>query len=469
MSDVLAWSPLRGSQALFLAGKHVPDLLYYGGRGFGKTETLLVDFLQDVGRGFGSRYNGLFLRRNYPSLKDAVQKSKRIFWALSPAARFNESDYLWTFPDGETLKFTYIENTDHYEANLHGGEFQWIGGDELSTWKDLDWLDLIPSVLRSPIAAIRLRMRWATNPTGASHNRVKNRYRIGTQPPGVPFVAPGAKLARATIFGNVLENAALIATGYLDTLYGIEDPNRRKAFITGSFDVKAGGALDDLWSTSAHVIDADIPRHWRVRQALDWGEGHPFSVLYGAISPGEALPVRGGGEVYCPRDTIVVFSEIWGAKPGDDAEGVRLTVPEVADLIRAHEDTTPALRGRRIGERIADSAIFQPANKDDVARQFQRKGVEFKPAAKGPGSRKAGLSAIRGRLKAALSGFQEDPALYVTRDCPAWVRVVPTVQRDEKDPDDALKANGDDAYDCTRYLVLVDRPGTVKRDKFRTG
>ena len=103
-ANPIAWGPLPGSQVLLLTAKHIPVLLYHGGRGFGKTETLLSDFLQDVGQGYGSRFNGLFVRLNYPALKDAISKSKRYFKRVFPRAKFNEQDSVWVFPDGESLK-----------------------------------------------------------------------------------------------------------------------------------------------------------------------------------------------------------------------------------------------------------------------------------------------------------------------------------------------------------------------------
>ena len=83
----LAWTPLHGSQGLFLSCPAY-EALYDGGRGFGKTDTLINDFLTDVDVGWGNRWQGLLLRKSYGELKDVIDKTKRVFPYIFPGARY---------------------------------------------------------------------------------------------------------------------------------------------------------------------------------------------------------------------------------------------------------------------------------------------------------------------------------------------------------------------------------------------
>ena len=48
----VVWSPQPGSQTLFMSCTFF-EVLYEGTRGPGKTDALIMDFLQHVGQGFG--------------------------------------------------------------------------------------------------------------------------------------------------------------------------------------------------------------------------------------------------------------------------------------------------------------------------------------------------------------------------------------------------------------------------------
>src|SRR6185437_10212525 len=98
------WAPLPGSQELFLAAPEF-EALYEGTRGPGKTLTLLMDFCQEVGKGYGSNWRGMVIRRTYPEFNSIITESKRWIKRLWPDAFYNEIKYMWEFPGGELLYF----------------------------------------------------------------------------------------------------------------------------------------------------------------------------------------------------------------------------------------------------------------------------------------------------------------------------------------------------------------------------
>jgi len=80
------WAPQAGSQQTFLESP-VFETLYEGTRGNGKTDALLMDFGQHVGRGYGAEWRGVLFRRTYPELDDVIKKSLKWFPRIWPRAR----------------------------------------------------------------------------------------------------------------------------------------------------------------------------------------------------------------------------------------------------------------------------------------------------------------------------------------------------------------------------------------------
>ena len=57
----------------------------------------------------------------------------------------------------------------------------------------------------------------------------------------------------------------------------------------------------------------------------------------------------------------------------------------------------------------------------------------------------------------------EAPGLYIMSNCKAALKLLPTIPRDEDDPDDVDTNSPDHIYDETRYRVLSAsfRPGVL--------
>ena len=93
----VVWEALPGSQKLFLSCP-IYECLLSGSRGGGKTDTLLMDFLQHVGKGWGQEWRGILFRTQFRDLNDVVQKSLKWFPKVFPGAKFNWGKYEWAFP-----------------------------------------------------------------------------------------------------------------------------------------------------------------------------------------------------------------------------------------------------------------------------------------------------------------------------------------------------------------------------------
>lgn len=162
--DDVIWTPQAGSQEAFLRTGHY-EVLYSGTRGPGKTDALLMDYCQFVGKGLGPDWRGILFRRTYPELGDVIAKSRKWFPQIFPGAKYHAGEHYWTFPGGETLLFRHFKTPDDY-WNYHGHAYPWMGWEELTTWPTPDCYTSMMSCARSPNPKIPIRLRSTTNPYG---------------------------------------------------------------------------------------------------------------------------------------------------------------------------------------------------------------------------------------------------------------------------------------------------------------
>lgn len=455
----IVWAAQPGSQKAFLECP-IFEALIEGSRGGGKTDTLLMDFAQHCGRGFGPEWRGILFRRTFAQLEDVVAKTRKWFRRIFPLAGFNQSSMTWTFPGGEILRFAYMDREDDY-WNYHGHSYTWIGWEELTTWADDKCYKIMMSCCRSTHHAIPRKYRATTNPYGPGHNWVKARWKLPV-PPGRRIGEIHGDPQRVAIHSHLDENLALMVA---DPQYktriesAARNPSERKAWVEGSWDIVAGGMIDDVWKPETHVIEPFlIPDGWRINRSYDHGQSHPFSVGWWAESNGE--PAVSGDRVFgtVPGDTFRIAE--WYGWNGQPNEGLRLSSSEIADGIRDRENRW-GLSGRvRMGP--ADSSIFdefQPGT--SIAGEMMKRGIHWTKADKRPGSRKHGWEKIREMLRAAVpgaEGVREAPGLFIFSTCDQFIRTVPVLPRDDRDPDDVDTDAEDHVGDETRYRL---------RDKIR--
>lgn len=84
---------------------------------------------------------------------------------------------------------------------------------------------------------------------------------------------------------------------------------------------------------------------------------------------------------------------------------------------------------------------------------MERLGIRWQRSDKSPGSRKRGWVLLRQLLKGGST--RETPGLFVFRECAQFIRTIPTLPRDARDPDDIDTAAEDHVADETRYRILA--------------
>lgn len=457
-----AWCPQHGSQVAFLAAQSVFEVLYEGTRGPGKTDALIMDFAQHVGKGWGAEWRGILFRQTYPQLADVINKTKKWFKLLFPGAKFNASTHTWTFPDGEQLLLRHMKSSDDY-WNYHGHAYPWIGWEELCNWPDSKCYTVMMSCCRSTMPGMPRCYRATTNPYGPGHNWVKARWRLPQSRGRIirdSYRDGDLEPPRVAIHGSIYENKILLHADpdYIQKIRAAaRNPSELKAWLEGSWDIVAGGMFDDLWLGEVHVVPSVplrlIPRGWKIDRSHDWGSSKPFANLWFAESNGEPFEYNGRwyGRV---RGDLYLIQE-WYGWNGTRNEGVRMLAKDVGIGIRDREEDWD-LSGR-VKPGPADSSIFDEDNGNNIAKDMEKVGVKWNPADKGPGSRKQGWEQIRKMLKGALppvgGGPREEPGLFVFDWCHQTLETLPNLPRDDKDLDDVNTEAEDHIGDALRYRV----------------
>ena len=471
------WAPQAGSQEAFLACP-IFEVLYEGTRGPGKTDALLMDFAQHVGKGYGTEWRGVLFRESYPELQDVIQKSKRWFKQIWPLASYNESAHVWTWPKGEKLYFRFMNKSDDY-WKYHGHAYPWIGWEELTNWADPSCYTVMMSCSRSTVPNMPRKYRATCNPYGIGHNWVKKRWRLplprGRVCGSVILDSHGRdgnlEPPRVAVHGELRENKILL---HADPFYiqkiraAARNKNEAKAWEFGSWDIVAGGICDDVWDPTYNVLPNFpfhlIPKQWSITRSYDHGQSKPFSCGWWAESNGEPFQYEGQWIGAVPG-YLIRISE-WYGFTGEDNEGLRMLASDIAQGITDREDDW-GIRVR-VKRGVADSSIFDEVEPlKSVAGDMLKKNVSWEHADKKPGSRKQGWQRMREYMWHAhpdSNGFREEPGLFVCERCANFRRTVPVLPRSDKDLDDVNTNAEDHIGDETRYRLrwkqVITRQGS---------
>lgn len=432
------------------------ECLHEGTRGNGKTDALLMDFAQFIGKGFGPAWRGILFQVSYPALEEIIVKSNKWFPRMFPRSIYKGSNHRWVFPAGEQLLFRYADRIDDY-WNYHGHEYPWIGWEELTRWANLNLYLKMMSVCRSSEPGLPRHYRATCNPLGPGHNAVKMRF-IDPMPRGAVIeeeVEIEGKIEvrkRVCIHGSYKENSFLLKNDpdYLKNI-AMQPEHIRKAWLRGDWDIVAGGMFDDVWDANVHVITPfEIPKSWRLDRSFDWGSAKPYSVGFWAESDGTDIILPDGLTRATQRGDLFRFAEIygWNGKPN---EGTRELASGVARRILKFQKEF----GRSVNPGPADTSIYTVENGNSIAGDMEKMGVRWTKANKSSGSRINGWEILRQRFQNSV--IREGPGIYVFDTCRQFIRTVPPLPRDSRIADDVDTAAEDHIADEVRYRVLEKR------------
>jgi hypothetical protein len=508
----IVWKPLRGRYvAVDGVQRYLPSsqeialnttaqhILFHGTRGPGKTETQLMRFRKNVGIGYGSYWRGIIFDREYKNLDDLVSKSLRLFPKFNDGAKFHASTNLfkWTWPTGEELLFRAVKKKEDYNA-YHGHEYPWIGWNELTKFPTPELYEKMMSVNRSSYTPekdaprdkrgnitmdkpIPLEVFSTTNSYGTGRLWVKRKF-IDAAPAGtisnkefeierdLSNEKEKAIRTQVHIFGSYKENPYLDSV-YIAGLFENSNEAERISWTTGSWDVIAGGAFDDIWKTSVHILPRfRVPHHWYVDRTFDWGSTHPFWCGWWVQATGEEVETLDSkgfpiGKIAPARGSLILINEWYGSVDEKGVanqaigtnKGCKMSAKNIAKEIKRIEQvmirqrwiTKPSYSGP------ADNQIrnVNDSGQETIEKVMSDQGVMWESSDKSPGSRKIGLQLGRDMMENALPKH-DGPGIYCTRNCQVSIQIIPTLPRDDDDPDDIDTDSEDHPWDGWRYRIL---------------
>lgn len=155
------------------------EAFYGGAAGGGKSDALLMCALQYVDV---PGYSAIIFRKSYADLVKPGALIDRALewlgqWIATKEVRWVEKEKKLIFPSGATLQFGYME-TYNDRFNYQGGEYQFIGFDEVTHILEGCYVYMFSRLRRLKHVDIPLRVRAASNPPddGDDAEWVYNRF-----------------------------------------------------------------------------------------------------------------------------------------------------------------------------------------------------------------------------------------------------------------------------------------------------
>jgi hypothetical protein len=436
------------------------EALYGGAAGGGKSDALLAEALRQV---HVPHYRALILRKTYPQLSALIDRSRELYTAAFPKAKYNETKHVWRFESGAKIIFGSLQHLkDRY--NYQGQAYDFIGFDELThfLWDEYSYLF---SRNRPTGSGTRVYIRATANPGGIGHGWVKERFITAGKPretiwTKVKYSKPNGDEgvqwhSRVFIPATIFDNPILLNNDaeYIANLASLPEAEKR-ALMYGDWDSFSGQVFLE-WRNNidnyderhhTHVITPfKIPETWRLYRSFDWGFAKPFSVGWYAVDHDNRL--------YRIR-------ELYGCTGTPDV-GVKWEPAEIARQIKRIESEDENLKGRSIIG-ICDPAIFQENGGDSIATIMERERVYWD---KGDHSRIPGKMQIHNRLAMDDEG---KPMLYVFSTCKHCIRTLPSLVYSDTDVEDVDTKQEDHIYDELRYVCManpINPPIKVKEPK----
>lgn len=434
------YTPFLGPQAAFDTATEY-EILFGGAKGPGKSHAALYKPLRHVHL---PRFKALFLRVDFPSLVENMDRAHRLFPRFG--AVWNERDKRYTFPSGAIYEFGYAETLKDIRR-YQGREPSMLVYDEIGQLAlESVWTSLLAE-LRSPDPDIPRQALATANPGGAGEPWLMTRF---VKPCGEDgsrvYVDPSeSTLTRRFIPARVTDNPIYANDAkYMATLRSLP-MRRRQQLLEGRWGIGEGRGLDEL-DERRHIVPAfDIPDHWTVWGAFDWGYGHPFA--FGWFAQNE-------------DGTVYLIDSVHGHHmlPWEQAAKIQERAPERArSVVYAGHDCWNEVKAR--GETTPT-----------IAKTFEGYGILLRRANI---SRVTGLNNVREYIK----WRGPDGAVWVPRffimDTPGNRRtfdVLESMMTDPDDPEDVLKRDadsdsgdgGDDPYDMVRYGLAAHPAKTRK-------
>jgi len=444
--------PYRPSPKQTMFHASVADEILYGGAaGGGKTKAIIMDALFRCLKHPGT--TAAVFRRTYRELDDTDIKEATASYPKQ-LVTYSQARREFTLMNGSKILFRHCENpADRF--NYSGIEVQFLYFDELTSFEK-EIYDFLKTRLRAKKSlGVRPIVRSASNPGNIGHGWVKSYF---------VDAAPYMEIVRHEVFSETLQRKQVTRTQYIPSLAS-ENPHitddyifqlerkpkaLRDALLNGDWNAFEGQVFSEWRDDPEHYIDQrwthviepfEIPIWWPRMMGFDHGYTKPFAVAWYAVSP---------------DDTLIMYREWYGCRPGEPNVGIELTPSQIAAGILEREKDE--INNNITIDRIADPAIFDSSRGPSVAEQMQpdlnRPGVIFR---RGENKRIPGWNQLHERLRFDVNGKTR---LQVFRTCSDTIRTFPNLPytqntSDAKKAEDVDTRAEDHLADQLRYVAMA--------------
>lgn len=177
--EVVEWKPTPQQEVALSSTAN--EVLFGGARGGGKTDAALTWFLEISNN---KKARGLVIRRNAVDLADFVDRARQLYWHFGGKIKGNPSEI--HFPSGAIIYTGHLGQPDAY-TRFQGWEIHRLLIEEVTHIPtELLYEKLLGSV-RSTVDGLKTQVFLTTNPGGAGHEWVKERFKIDIFPPNKKF------------------------------------------------------------------------------------------------------------------------------------------------------------------------------------------------------------------------------------------------------------------------------------------
>lgn len=418
------------------------DILYGGAAGGGKTKWLVALGLRECDQHPLLRA-GLF-RRTYDELEEGpLAELAKFGYGEALGCRWDKTLHELWFPNRAVIRFRYLENLLD-ATRRQGGEYQLLLLDEVTLFAP-GIVDVVRERVRTwaggpPV----IGTRSTSNPGGASHGAVRERYITPTAHGDHVHTDEQGHTVR--FIGAKVGDNPFVDEGYKARLMAIPDPQRRAAMLDGSWDIFAGQVFSQ-WRHDRHVVDPFLlPESWTRYAGIDYGRAAPWCVLWAAVDEDRRVWVYrelyeiGVDESDQARRILAAEADGQSQAVGDD--GVRRQVPEPFPY------------------RVCDPAMAARASEaPSIMQRYAEVGCAVHAAVN---DRLAGWARIHSYLADGPAcamhralGWDRCPLLHVFAGCANLIRTLPALPYDAHRTEDADTHAEDHAPDALRYLLMA--------------
>lgn len=417
------------------------ETLYGGAAGGGKSAAIVAEAVTYALEYPKARI--YIFRKTIPELKQSIvpeiYKQCADFINLAKGMSYNAQDRVFNFTNGSMIQLAYLENIQDM-FRYQSAEIHLLLVDELTHFSQEEY-EYLKTRVRST-GEHPLKVMAATNPGNIGHAWVKA-YFIDISTPEKIYTDKNGN-TRLFIPAKVSDHPIeAFRDTYTRQLSSLTNPDLKRALLLGDWDIFAGQAFNE-WlrekemdgkTVPWHVVDPfPIPAHWVKWFSYDYGYNTFAAGLWLTRDP-MADRLYGYREFY--QHEMAVSKQAEMILMNDQSEGVHL--------------------------RLADPSIWKTRGDvesgENIANIFQKSGLVFQPA---NNDRIAGKNAIHEMLAPAPDGL---PKLQIFSNCTNFIRTFPALPLDPNRLEDIDTRAEDHLYDCLRYGIINQRPGTMPEPK----